>query len=452
MSCARVRASCLMVVLVALAALAGCTKAAAPTASPTPPASTSPRPAASSPVPAASASTGLWQPAPDAVPSTGNYVYLQSDAGDLVGDGQTYSYRPGDAKLSVTADGGHLSVVVHGDDDWSGDFQLPAGSYQLVSAEFDDVHGYSSSASTRAGLDWSHNGRSAGLITGWFVVDNVKYVGGALAAVDLRFEQHHAGDAPALHGQIHWKAPKVAPTSVPVPSFSPGAWRPASGATPATGSYVYLVSDPGDYVGAGKTYTYTPGNAEITVKAEGGLISVTVTGDEWWSGDFKIPRTASRAHKRATTATSRDTRSTILSKGGSTGLARAEVQRAHRMVRRGQGHLPGHRPRIPGPALRATQRGRGARSARRDPLEQVEGGGERRHDGHDLRLPWREAQLAGGAQRGVRPRGPPGRPGRSRNPRPGRRPRGGPARARRTRAGGSRGHSESGRVAAKSRL
>jgi hypothetical protein len=283
------RAFRLIAALVVMAALAGCTKTVSLTASPPPTASPSPLPAASSPVPAASASAGLWQPPPDAVPSTGNYVYLESDAGDPVGDGHTYSYRPANAKLSVTAEGGHLSVVVHGDEDWAGDFQLPVGSHELVSAEFDDVHGYSSSVSTRAGLDWSLNGRSAGLITGWFVVDDVKYVGGALAAVDLRFEQHHAGDQPALHGQIHWDAPKVTRTPVPVPSFSPGAWRPARGATPSTGSYVYLVSDPGDYVGAGKTYTYTPADAEITVKAEGGLISVTVIGDEWWSGDFKFP-------------------------------------------------------------------------------------------------------------------------------------------------------------------
>ena len=39
---------------------------------------------------------------------------------------------------------------------------------------------------------------------GWFVVDAVTYVGDTLTAIDLRFEQHCEGHAPALRGEIHW--------------------------------------------------------------------------------------------------------------------------------------------------------------------------------------------------------------------------------------------------------
>jgi len=36
------------------------------------------------------------------------------------------------------------------------------------------------------------------------VVDGVTYSGATLTSLDLRFEQHCEGLAPALHGQIHW--------------------------------------------------------------------------------------------------------------------------------------------------------------------------------------------------------------------------------------------------------
>ena len=56
---------------------------------------------------------------------------------------------------------------------------------------------------------------------------------------------------------------------------------------PAT-NYVRLQSDPGDYIGQGNTYTYTPGSASIEVEGSGNLISVTIQGDKNWHGDFKV--------------------------------------------------------------------------------------------------------------------------------------------------------------------
>jgi hypothetical protein len=55
-----------------------------------------------------------------------------------------------------------------------------------------------------AGMSWSGEGRVCDTLTGWFVVDSVTYVGETLTAIDLRFEQHCEGTAPALYGKIHW--------------------------------------------------------------------------------------------------------------------------------------------------------------------------------------------------------------------------------------------------------
>ena len=56
---------------------------------------------------------------------------------------------------------------------------------------------------------------------------------------------------------------------------------------------ISLVSDAGDFVGQGKTYNYTQANAVITVTSNGGHLHVKVEGDEFWTGDFKVPGTLS---------------------------------------------------------------------------------------------------------------------------------------------------------------
>ena len=52
----------------------------------------------------------------------------------------------------------------------------------------------------------SHSGCNS--TRGWFAVDSVAYAAGRLSALDVRFEQHCDGAAPALHGMLHWRAPR----------------------------------------------------------------------------------------------------------------------------------------------------------------------------------------------------------------------------------------------------
>src|SRR5205823_9242498 len=140
---------------------------------------------------------------------------------------------------------------------------------------------------TRGGVDWHGGAGGCNSLTGWFVVDAIAYAGGRIAAIDLRVEQHCNGDAPSLHGQVHWTA--TDPAAGPSPVVPPPAalWRAPPGATPPSGSYVYLESEPGDFVGAGGTYLYTKADALLDVAAAGALLTVGVQGDEQWSGDFQ---------------------------------------------------------------------------------------------------------------------------------------------------------------------
>jgi hypothetical protein len=97
-----------------------------------------------------------------------NYIKLSSDAGDYIGGGNDYSYTLADARITVTADDARLTISVDGDESWTGE------------------------------------GRGCNTLTGWIIIDSVTYDGATLAAIDLQFEQHCEGGAPALHGEIHW--------------------------------------------------------------------------------------------------------------------------------------------------------------------------------------------------------------------------------------------------------
>src|SRR5439155_1510183 len=195
-----------------------------------------------------------------------NFVQLQSDPGDYIGGGQTYNYTQASAILTVTANGGHLSVSISGDQQWSGDFQSPSALTQLQPGTYSGLQRYpfndpatrglswygegrgcniltasftvdsvtyangnlttidlrfeqhcegGNSAGlrrypfgrpARGGLSWDGEGRGCNPLLGWFAIDGITYTNGSLTALDLRFEQHCEGGTPALHGAIHWSA------------------------------------------------------------------------------------------------------------------------------------------------------------------------------------------------------------------------------------------------------
>ncbi|HEY2927724.1 hypothetical protein [Piscinibacter sp.] len=229
----------------------------------------------------------LWQPPPGSTPASGNYIYLQSDPGDYIGQGRTYTYTQANAVLTLAASGAHLGVSVHGDESWTGDFQGMSKLSELQTGYYGDLTRYPFNDPAKGGLNWSGEGRGCNTLTGWFVVDSVTYVNGSLTAIDLRFEQHCEGVSAALHGKIHWAAGDSTSPPGPVNPPPSGLWQPAPGATPSAGNYVYLQSDAGDYIGQGGTYTYTPADSTLSVTANGGLLHVNVNGNQSWTGDFQ---------------------------------------------------------------------------------------------------------------------------------------------------------------------
>ena len=144
---------------------------------------------------------GLWAPAAGSTPATGDFVHLVSDAADPIGLGQTLTYTPANATIGVTTPAGRLSITVSG---WFGDFQAMVPLSELQPGYYPDLQRYPFHNPAKGGLTWFGQGRGCNTLAGWFVVDSVTYSGGALAAIDLRFEQYCEGFPGALHGAVHW--------------------------------------------------------------------------------------------------------------------------------------------------------------------------------------------------------------------------------------------------------
>ncbi len=237
---------------------------------------------------------GLWSPAPAAVPGSGSYVYIQSDPTDFVGQSgdylttKSFAYTKANAVIAVTMVDGLLAVTIDGHERWSGRFKAMSNVAPLTIGYYGGLLRYPFHNPTRGGLDWDGDGRGCNEEDGWFAIDGISYENGHVATLDLRFEQHCEKGAAALRGKVHWDASDPTVPAGPVQPPPAGLWSPPAGATPASGNYVYLASDPGDFVGMGSTTTYTPLNSTIALQSTGALFSVSIDGQNIMQhGDFQ---------------------------------------------------------------------------------------------------------------------------------------------------------------------
>ncbi|MCS0581998.1 hypothetical protein NX784_10375 [Massilia pinisoli] len=222
-----------------------------------------------------------WKAPASVVPSTGNYVYMENRWGK-------YLYVPSNAVLTTQQSGAHLTVDVAGDQLWTGNFAGMLGLSQLAVGYYPGLHRYPFHDPLFGGLDWSGpSGDNCNRSDDWFIVDKVAYSGTTLTSIDLRFEQLCEGSTVPTRGQLHWDASSqpVATGPLGVPT---GLWAPAATFVPPAGNYVYLVSDAGDFIGAGATQLLTSDSAPFNVyTATIGPGVQMYVGD--WSGRFGAP-------------------------------------------------------------------------------------------------------------------------------------------------------------------
>jgi hypothetical protein len=205
----------------------------------------------------------LWRPAAGTTPSGLNYLYLQSEAGDEIGAGGTYTFTQVNSRLTVNHIPQSIKITAETGTLWSGDFSL--SEYERIQpgyygprARGPDLPqlGFMTFSGLRACLYGST----------WFAVDHVEYAADELTALDLRFEQHCSNASnPPLHGELRWRYDD--PSRPPGPANPPPAalWRAPAEIVPAATSYVLLRSEPGEFVLNGESRDYTGG----AVKADG---------------------------------------------------------------------------------------------------------------------------------------------------------------------------------------
>lgn len=239
--------------------------------------------------------TTLWiavmpepEPGTALVPTS---VKLQSDPDDFIGQGKNYEYSLTNSLLGLSVRGANLHLEIEGDQWWSADFVLPSAMSKVETGTYSNLVRYPFHEPAAGGMSWDGEGRGCNVLLGSFTVQSATYVNSVLTALDLSFEQHCEGEGPALHGKIHWSAYDVSKPPGPVNPPPTGLWTPAAGETPATGNYVYLVSDLGDYIGGGASYLYTPPTSAAAIKAIEGRLSVNVGN---WSGIFNAMKSVAR--------------------------------------------------------------------------------------------------------------------------------------------------------------
>ncbi len=217
-----------------------------------------------------------------------NHIRLESDPGDYIGAGRSYAYNQTNARLafsSPTPNG--LTVNIQGDQDWSGEFRLPQRADQLQNGGYNNLARFPFHDAAVGGLSWTGQGRGCNTLTGSFTLSGVRYEGGRLDAFDLTFTHFCEGGTAALRGQMHWSSLDDTAPAPPAAQAPAGLWAPSAGATPETGNYVHLQSDPSDFIGAGEIRNYTTASHSLSAMSNDNTLRVSVGNvNDNWTGSF----------------------------------------------------------------------------------------------------------------------------------------------------------------------
>jgi HYR domain len=149
------------------------------------------------------------------VPSSGTFLYMNSQPGDYIGQGTEQLYTSDDSTIqgSLPQGGGHFSAsVIQGNYDhwWYVDIAAPPGE-PLVEGSYTGALRYPFNDGA-PGLSVDGDGRGCNTLTGQFDVNEISHAStGELLVFDATFEQHCEGFDPALYGRIRIENPPPPP-------------------------------------------------------------------------------------------------------------------------------------------------------------------------------------------------------------------------------------------------
>src|SRR5262245_53565392 len=158
-----------------------------------------------------------------AVPAQAGVVSLtaftvDSQAGDVIGGGQSFTFTSSNATITATGDDTALTMTTdEGTDHFSADLAAPTGGTLTVGTTYTTTK---SGDVTNAGLDVSGDGHSCTTSTGTMTVHEITLTAGAIATLAVTYEQHCDGATPALFGELRfnstvdYKAASASPSSI----------------------------------------------------------------------------------------------------------------------------------------------------------------------------------------------------------------------------------------------
>ncbi|MBR7794242.1 hypothetical protein KDM87_16725 [Undibacterium sp. FT147W] len=241
----------------------------------------------------------FWHPEAGNTPSSGNYIYLESDRSDYLGDESSsqssHLYTPLNSLITVSGTGNSVSVEVKGDKIWGGSFAAMSNATQILTGYYAGLNNSAAYNPSRGKFNWSGNARGCNEATSGVVVDKVTYSGNQLIELLMRFEQHCDNDPGPTRGEIRWMAADMRQPSGPAP-IPADLWRAPAGSLPTSGNYLYVQSDQGDRIGQGRSVLMTNKDTQFFASltalynndAYFGLsMESSKTGLRIWSGAFQ---------------------------------------------------------------------------------------------------------------------------------------------------------------------
>jgi HYR domain len=183
------------------------------------------------------------------VPSSGTFLYLNSQPGDFIGQGQEQLFTSADSSISgsLPQGGNHFSASVFpaAGGFWFVDLAAADGA-PLTVGSYTDAERWPFQSPGHPGLSIVGDGRGCNQDFGQFDVNDIQYAPtGELLVFDATFEQHcESTTAPALFGRIRIENPPPPPDTTPPILNLPGDITvEAADASGANVSYVVSATD-----------------------------------------------------------------------------------------------------------------------------------------------------------------------------------------------------------------
>ena len=180
---------------------------------------------------------------------------MVSDAGDWIGQGQTYNLSPANGTFSVSGNANYLTVnyqhPTNGSNYWSLTFRSPFDNVPLTAGQYVGATRAAFRTPGNPGLDITGQHRGSNTLTGFFTVLQIEVSPtGQVTRFAADFEQHSEGATPALRGSVRF-------------NYAPGGSGVLSNDSDPDGDPLsaILVSGPAHgqlALNANGTLTYTP--------------------------------------------------------------------------------------------------------------------------------------------------------------------------------------------------